>query len=561
MASGQPELPDGAPSPSNAAEVSASTEPPRSRLAPWILLLVVGLVISIGITRGEFHFNGDEMRHAVTGVFFRDLLADRPFEDPRQYVYDYYAKYPALGLAHWPPFFHFVEGVFFLIFGISAVTSRLTVLFFSLLGVYFWYRIAEREGSRYRALAAAFIFSLVPYILLYERVTMLEIPMVALCLGAIHFWRCFRESGRAWHLWAVAAFSAAAMLTSQKAVFLVFIIGADFLLERRFDLLRRWDLWAALAASAAVVLPWYWLTFRTLELSYSYQRAVGRSFAHVTNWQHLVFYPYYLPQQIGYLLVALSVAGLYWTLFHAARRHRFLVLWVVAAYICYTLIQEKDLRHSMIWIPPLVYFAVLGVEALCAQRRWALVASAGLAAYFLVGALRFDRPKIAGMEEAAQFVTSQPESDVIYYQGAYNGNFIFYVRKFDPEKRRLVAREKQVVAVRIIPAFGKREIMHTPQDFLDFVRTWGIRYAVVENRDPQPGMTFVRAVLHSDQFELVRRFPVWTNNPDAEGTHLLVYRYRGEIHRGSDPVVVPMLTLRDDIRADLSRLAGRPWPH
>ncbi len=123
-----------------------------------ILMLAVGLLLSRGITKGEPFYNNDETRHIMNGVFIRDLLVDRPLAHPLSYAYEYYAKYPAISIPHWPPLFYFVEALFFLTFGISVWASRLAILGFALLGAYFWYRIAERYGPRSRALLSAFCF-------------------------------------------------------------------------------------------------------------------------------------------------------------------------------------------------------------------------------------------------------------------------------------------------------------------------------------------------------------------------------------------------------------------
>jgi hypothetical protein len=500
------------------------------------------------------------MRHTMTGLFFRDFLADMPLKDPVRYTFEYYAKYPALGLVHWPPFFHFIEAIFFLVFGISIRTAHLATLSFVVLGVYCWYRVAERQGPRYRAILSAFIFPLMPAVLLYERGTMLEVPLLSLSLGTIYLWHRFLESGSGRHLWGMAAFLVAALLTGQKAIFLIFFLGLHWLVERRFRLLLRWDVWAALGAVLAVVLPWYLFTFRMLSLSY--ERALGQGFHHLTKPIHWLFYFQMLPHQLGLLLTCLAGAGFGWAVLTNARRYRFFIVWIVSCYACFTLIQEKEPRHIMVWIPPLVYFALLAVEVLFAYRRWCLVASGALALYFLIGAVRYERvPEVAGIEEVARYVLSQPDSDVIYYQGPLNGDFIFYVRKFDPEKRHLVARGKQVVASRIMPQFGTREILKTPEEVLAFFRTWGIRYAVVENIEPLAGMRVVKNALDSDNFELLRIFPLWTNAPEDANRKVLVYRYRGQTQRTHEPVVIPMMTLRNDIRADLNRLAGRPWPN
>jgi hypothetical protein len=95
---------------------------------------------------GEFFFHTDEMYHAMNALFVRDFLVDLPIHHPVQYAYEYYAKYPAVALPHWPPLFYVAEGIAFLIFGISTWASRLVVLGFALLVIYFRYRIAVPLG-------------------------------------------------------------------------------------------------------------------------------------------------------------------------------------------------------------------------------------------------------------------------------------------------------------------------------------------------------------------------------------------------------------------------------
>ena len=520
-------------------------------------MLAVGLLLSRGITKGEPFYNNDETRHIMNGVFIRDLLVDRPLAHPVIYAYEYYAKYPAISIPHWPPLFYFVEALFFLTFGISVWASRLAILGFALLGAYFWYRIAERYGPRSRALLSAFVFCLLPSMMVFESVTMLEIPQVALCLGAIFFWLCRVENERTGDLWALAGFVVAAMLTSQSSIFLVVFLGLDFLLNFRFRLLRTWQVWAALLASVGIVLSWYLFSFRALTLSY--QRAVGQEFQHVVHRWSLLFYFRKLPEQLGLVLLVFACVGIAWSVLRGAGRYRFPLLWVVCAYLCFTLIQEKESRHIFIWLPPLVYFALLGVEALLSRRRWVWLAYGAIGLYFLVGALRFQRPRLAGVEEVARFVLTQPESDIVYYQGNLNGAFIFYVRQLDPQKRHMVARDKQVVATNIV--YAHRQVLSTPDQVLNFFQSWGIRYAVIESRDVDPGLALVRQVLQSSEFEPIGTYPVRVNRGYKEADAITVYRLRGEIHRITHSVDIPMMTIRRDIPVDLNRLAGRPWPN
>ncbi len=526
----------------------------------WLVLLFVGAIICIGITKGEFFFFGDEMRHAMTGVFFRDLIVDHPWHDPIQYAYEYYAKYPSLGLVYWPPLFHMVEGVFFLIFGISVVTSRLTILFYALVGVYFWYKIAEREGPRYRALASAFIFPLLPWILQYERVTMLEIPKVAMCLAAIYFWQSFMREERSRDLWWFAFFLVVTFLTSQKAIFLAFFVTLHFLVERRWKLLKRWDVWVAGFLSVAIVAPWYEFMLRRLSLSY--ERVAGQGFEHATSVSHLTFYLEQVLPQMGKLMGILGMAGFVWAALRARKEHRFYLIWVVAAYVCYTLIQEKSIRHSMIVVPVLVYFALVVIEILLPRRNWLIAALCLLSVYSVWKAvLRTHTPKMSGVEPIVQYLVTQPDSDVLYYQGNLNGDFIFFTRKHDPQKRRFVAREKQIVATKINVGYGTRRILSTPEEVMQLFQAMGIRYAVVENREFVGGLGPVHVALMSSQFERVRVFSVHSNISSFNDRRITVYRFKGDLKRSESTITLPMMTLREDIQADLNRLAGRPWPN
>jgi len=523
-----------------------------------LILLFTASIMALDIHQGELHFNSDEMRHAFTGVFMRDLMVDRPGH-PIGYAYMYYAKYPALGVPHWPPLFYVVEGFFFLLLGISVVTSRVVILLFALMGIAFFYGIAAQFGSRYRALLAALIMPLMPYMLLYERATMLEIPMIAMCLATLYFWLRFLATDRGVHLWATAVFLAGALLTSQKSAVLVPIIVLHFFAEGRWRLLLRWQVWAAGAASVALVAPWYWLTARTAALAV--ERVTGAGMTHTAQYEHWLFYPYLLQRQVGLKMMLLGVAGLSWTMLFARQKYRFLLIWVLCTYVFFSLLPEKDLRHTMIWIPPIVYLSLLAIEVLLARRRWAILAGIVLALNTAYHALYYDRPRLSGVEAAAKFISEQPDSDLVYYQGHLNGNFIFYTRKYDPHKTRMVAREKQIRATRIVDQFGSVQIISTPEQVVDLFRTWGIRYAVIQDREAEAGLAPVRQALATPAFQHVAVFTITSTVPEANNQRIDVYRYVGAIERTKGQVVIPMLTLRDHIRADLSRLVGRPWPN
>jgi hypothetical protein len=296
------------------------------------------------------------------------------------------------------------------------------------------------------------------------------------------------------------------------------------------------------------------------KLSLSYERVAGHAFKHVATTYHLTFYLEQILPQMGRLLGILGMAGFVWAMLRARKEHRFFLVWIAACYVCYTLIQEKSIRHSFVWIPALVYFALVAVENLLPRRAWVLAAFCALAVYSVGKALNTDTAKVAGLEPVAQYLAAQPESDVLYYQGSLNGDFIFYVRKFDPQKKRLIAREKQIVATKVNEGYGTRTILRTPEEVIQMFQEWGIRYAVVENREFISGLSPVRMALQSDQFELIRSYNINSNITFFKNRRVSIYRYKGKLRRSEATVTVPMMTLREDIKADLNRLAGRPWP-
>jgi hypothetical protein len=530
------------------------------RRPAFILIALTALVLSRGISKGEFFFYADETRHAMNGVFFRDVLATMPVGHPVQFAYEYFAKYPAIAIPHWPPLFYLFEGFLFLGFGLSPWVSRLTVLIFAVVGVYFWYRILEPLVPLQRAFVSAVALAFMPYVLLYERVTMLEIPALAICIASIYFWLRFLQTERSRYLWTLAGFATAGLLISQATIFLVFFIPIHLVAGRHFRLLKRWDVWLALLISGSLVLPWYLLTQWTERgVGSVATRVVGHGFTYLSRGGTYTFYPLQLYKQLGAIALALACVGLVLALFKRSRVNRLMLIWLFSGYLCFVLISEKDPRHTIVWIPPLVYFMVTAVEALCIRRTWGVVAGWVLALTLLVIAIRSERPMVSGVEEVAQYVLSLPESDIVYYQGFLDGDFVFYVRKFDPERTHMVAREKQVVVGHL--GGEPTKILQSEEQVANFFQSWGIRYAVIEDHDDSPGLEGIHALLNSGQFELLRTFPVRTNQSNLRTRKIDVFRYQGELHRTDRTVTIPMLTLRHNISANLSSLAGRPWPN
>ncbi len=109
--------------------------------------------------------------------------------------------------------------------------------------------------------------------------------------------------------------------------------------------------------------------------------------------------------------------------------------------------------------------------------------------------------------------------------------------------------------------YEQRQVLETTEEVLNFFRTWGIRYALVENSEFLKGLDPVQKLYCFPTDLNWYGFSRFRGNDPNWAESVSLYRYRGELERANKSVVIPMLTIRSDIRADLSRLAGRPWPN
>src|SRR5208337_3401159 len=73
-------------------------------------------------------------------------------------------------------------------------------------------------------------------------------------------------------------------------------------------------------------------------------------------------YAYYwtkLPAQLGWPLLGLSLAGLLTSWWWAKRECALVMLsWIAACYVTMSLLNQKEPRYIVFWLPAFVYFAV-----------------------------------------------------------------------------------------------------------------------------------------------------------------------------------------------------------
>jgi len=543
-----------APAVGNSAENAGSTAH-LARARPgenwWLLaavLVLVTMVVTGNIRRGEFHYNGDEAQHAVTGLFLADVMRDLPLRHPVQYAYTYYAQYPAVAIVHWPPLFHAIEGVSFLLFGPSAMSARLAVLFFTLLLLWSWFRLVEGLQGPFTAAVAAAVLGLLPLALLFEKTVMLEIPSLALGVATVRSWLGYLEGGERRALYGFGLWLSTALLCKQTNVYLLLFCLLTLLVSRRWDRLRNREIaWIGLVVIFAVG-PFYAVMLAIQG------RAVANDLAshQVGGWERITFYLRTLPANATLPVLVLALVGIALSHKWDKKLHTQVMLcWWVAGYLTFTLFGQREPRFAIYWLPPLVYFAVgLLIQYFQVASAKVLMRAAALT---LVGVLavrawRYDRPYISGYQDAAGRLVQTYKSGIVLFDGEVPGNFVFYMRALDPARQFIVLR-KSLYVNNVRQSSQSEELLHTQVEILNLFREDGIRFIVVMDNAPLRFHTqeILRETLNSGQFVLRGRFPIASNEPGWQGRGLLLY----ENMQWAPPVGkflrVRMLTLSSDI--------------
>ena len=200
-------------------------------MAALVVVLAVILLFLQAPADGAFYWS-DAPRHALNGVFIKDLLLAAPIKDPAAYAYAYYARYPALTVLFYPPLFYFLSAPLYLLLGVSHQTALLAVFLHYVafgIGCYrlglFWLRPAM-------ALLFALVLLAAPEIAFWGRQVMLEIPAFAFLVWSAVALTSYRRTGRTPMLYLAALLLVLAMYTKISTAFLAPVFALVLLRDR-----------------------------------------------------------------------------------------------------------------------------------------------------------------------------------------------------------------------------------------------------------------------------------------------------------------------------------------
>ncbi len=579
--------------PSGRTANETTTPRPRARAAEAavcvLLALAAALVCLTGNWGSEFWWN-DAARHAMDGAFMLDAVRDLPRSlRVYQYATEYYARYPCLGLVHYPPVFPAAEALVFAVMGVGMGAARATVGAFAALGAVFGYLLARRFVGRWGAAVFVLLFITAPGVVYWSREVMLETPVMAMMLVSSYFFLgCVEDERRGFGVIAALAL-ALAVLTKQTACVLIPVWLAYAVWRRGWRFLVRRESLMAAGVLALLLVPFAAATvvFAPLNVGQSIGNRRG-DFAHSRcSLASLAFYARDLPTQAGLLtLVGMGVLAGAWGARRVAGRpgspsaewRRGVVyagLWVVACYLVFTLVvANKEGRFILIWVPGLALLGASGISLLAAGGRLGRAAAAGVTLGLLSQAAccalgwRHDPwaqppPYVAGTARPAENLAALPRGTVVFYSGRYNGNFIFHMRRFDPGRHVVVLRDsKMFYSVPAMASHGFHPHATTREEMIGLLRDYGVRYLLVEyptaETPPEPESVGrvteeFHALVSTGAFAMRARYAIRSSVP-ALARELRLYEFLGTGPARCEVLTIDLPMSGRVIRVPLHRL-------
>jgi hypothetical protein len=467
------------------SSTAASRLTTRDILLVGLLCVVTGIVLGKDLAVGGLR-HGDSSVHAMDGVLIYDWVAAGPdaWRHPMAFALDQYAHYPTLGIGrHYPPGFAVVEAMFFALFGISAVSARLCVVFFGLIAATGTYVFVRPLTDRVTAALAAIILVTMPATTLWGRQTMLEFPTLSILIwGAVAFSWYLRSPTWA-RLGVLLGVSLLAISFRQTGVLLVVAIA----LVLTGCAIRRTIRTSHCLCSVAVAL----IAIVAVVMSFGGHGAKllrgDPTFPELWSFEALTFYWRAVPQQVGLIVAGSALIGAFVSRRRLGEQWTFLVLWVVVCYVMLTTADYKNPRFFFVGLFPFAVWAGVAAGWILARfansNARAVVASVtagGLCAAALAAPVQH-RPDYGPVVAANK---QRIEGSVVLFSGLRDGDFVFAVRQHIPWRRASVIRgSKLLYTCSARPDLDFVSYVSSDKEVAELMRRLSFKYLFIEREN------------------------------------------------------------------------------
>ena len=515
----------------SASDKAASPSRAAERAIAFAVFILGAVLLWLSAPHdGEFWWS-DSPRHALNGVFIKDLVAAFPWRDPAGFAAQYYMQYPALTILFYPPLFYLISAPFFAVMGVSHTTALWVVMVHYIALAFGLYVLARRWLTFSIALAVGLSIMAIPGVALWGRQVMLEIPAMAFAVWAFVLLRRYCDEAHPSLLYVGAFLLLCAIYTKFSAIFLVPVAGLMLLSAEGQNIWRNRHVWISAALFIVGFIPVAFLTLKFGQANLQSITGIADSEvsrASIAGW---LWYAAKLPEQLGWLLLFAAGAGLAASWISRREIDKvdgvLLLGWFVIGYFFFSMIDLKEARHSTLLLPPLLIFAGLAAAKFLPARIGAWLAISlvvGTGAY----TWRYEPvPAVDGYREAANWIANHaPDNAIVMFSGKRDGSFIFNMRTHEGRRDLYVIRaDKLLLDISVRRELGVEQKVFTTQQIGEMLDHYGVQYVVAQSDfwiDLEV-MSRLQEALQTNQFEPAATIAVTANFPQ-EDKELRIYR-------------------------------------
>ena len=496
------------------------------------LIAAVSLLFAYAPLDGGFSWS-DSPRHALNGIFVKDLVRDMPFADPSGYAFDYYAQYPALTILFYPPLFYVTSAPLYGIFGDSFQTAIFAIYLHYIAFAIGSFKLARFWLPPLGATAVALMLVAAPEVAFWGRQIMLEIPAYAWLIWGCVFFMSYLRTDRIWTLYFAVALIVLAIYTKISIGFILLVFLAALFNKRGLALLRDKHSYIILGLAVIGLVPLMILTLKFGQANVQSVSGIADSHTSRLSLQGWIWYAKQLPGQLGWPLLLMAIAYPVWAII---RRNTilngtsliFLAGWFLVGYLFYSAIDLKEARHSVFILFPLVLAAGLLLEQVSQHPLRHLATLA--VALFTLGYTVMERPVnfVKGYRTAALKVSElAPENANLLFSGYRDGNFIFNIRTLpDRPDLKVTRADKLLLEVAVRRGLGVKQASYGEDEIAQLINDQGIEFVVAEPDfwTDLDQMAKLQNILQSDRFREIERFQLDVNYPNSHARELVIYQ-------------------------------------
>jgi len=183
----------------------------------------------------------------------------------------------------------------------------------------------------------------------------------------------------------------------------------------------------------------------------------------------------------------------------------------------------------MYWIPAFCLFPAVIID-FSPVRSWRMLTSIALLSvvfYQFVVSYQLEPEYVYGYEQAARYVVEQSNGETILFSSNVDtGFFIFFVRKYDPNKNFIVLRADKILSTSLLNRIIEDRITSREQIY-DIINDFGVKTIVVEDKIyTSYALEMLREELKSENFLLLKNINIRSNNILINNCNLSIYEYK-----------------------------------